>query len=320
MEHRKKIAVLRFEGPRFTDHGLDVDVLPELIAYKRLLQETAKEIWRRRNPRRRRLPKNFDAGITLKFFELQSGSTAVPLFREVPIGQAPLPLFDHELDEAAILLKETITAASSQVSAPGQLPSSVIPLFDQLGQTLRADECILVSAGIQSTAARYDHRTKEVILTWASQSYSDAVELIGEVRGTDLDGQKFSLRLPDGRKIPGRFQPDQEPLILEALGDHLSRRLQIIGIGQFSPIDGTLEQIVRVNQVDLLPSEHEVTVKAPLGQEVESRSVDQLTSEVPVWEQIAQLGASIPTESWESVPSDFAENIDKYLYGGKDTH
>ena len=56
-----------FKGGRFDDNGLDVDVLPEVIAYKNILVETAKEIWRRKNPDRERLPKNFEDSLTLKF-------------------------------------------------------------------------------------------------------------------------------------------------------------------------------------------------------------------------------------------------------------
>jgi len=48
-----------FKGGRFDDHGLDVDVLPELIAYKNILVETAKEIWRRKNPGPSKIAKEF---------------------------------------------------------------------------------------------------------------------------------------------------------------------------------------------------------------------------------------------------------------------
>ena len=52
MSDGRRIAVLKFNGPRFDDHGLDVDVLPEIVAYKRLLQETAKDFWRRKHRKR----------------------------------------------------------------------------------------------------------------------------------------------------------------------------------------------------------------------------------------------------------------------------
>src|SRR3954465_11809559 len=110
---RNQVAILRFKGPRFEDHGLDVDVLPEIIAYKRLLQETAKELWRRKHPRRQRLPKNFDADLSLKFFGLKRGSTSVPLERAKPMTATPLLPFEDELEEAVALLECSIQLAAA---------------------------------------------------------------------------------------------------------------------------------------------------------------------------------------------------------------
>jgi hypothetical protein len=297
---RKQVAVLRFNGPRFEDHGLDVDVLPEIIAYKKLLQETAKEIWRRQNPDRIRLPKNFDADINLKFFSLEKGSTAVPLMREQRLGQ--LALFEHELDTAAALLEEAIQAAGKQESAPTHLPRGIIPLFDELGRTLREDEVLLVSAGTRTEEARYDPTVKAQILAWAASLYPDTVDLVGEVRATDLDGAKFTLRLSDGRKATGHFKPEHEAAILEALGEHFSRRVRIKGTGEFAPEDGTLKQIVNVEWVEV--------VGAELGLEEGTR----------IWDRLALISENTPDQAWNDIPSDLAENVDRYLYGRKDRH
>jgi hypothetical protein len=35
----------------------------------------------------------------------------------------------------------------------------------------------------------------------------------------------------------------------------------------------------------------------------------------PVWEEILEIGASIPHEVWETVPTDLSINLDHYLYG-----
>jgi hypothetical protein len=45
-----ELVVHKFAGGRFDDHGLDVDVLPDLVAYKNILIETAKELWRSKHP------------------------------------------------------------------------------------------------------------------------------------------------------------------------------------------------------------------------------------------------------------------------------
>jgi hypothetical protein len=300
MSARKRVTVLRFDGPRFKDHGLDVDVLPEIIAYKVLLQETAKEIWRLKHPDRVRLPKNFYAEINLKFFSLEAGSTAVPLMREWRSGQLPL---DDELDEAATLLQQSIHAAGQLEGAPIRLPRNVIPFFYELGKTLRSDECLLVSSDTRPEGARYDQLVRERILAWGTSSYADAVDLTGEVRATDLDGLKFTLRLLDGRKVTGHFRPDHEPVILEALGEHFSRRIHVRGTGQFAPEDGTLKQIVNVEWIEVVGSE-----LLP-----EDRGT-------PIWERLALIGADTPNKAWNDVPTDLSENVDRYLYGRKDPH
>ena len=302
MPQVRQLTVIRFNGPRFEDHGLDVDVLPEIIAYKRLLQETAKEVWRLTHPQRVRLPKKFEAaGVTLKFFGLQPGSTGVPLMREVAqVTPELLPLAD-ELDEAALLLEQSIRAAGAYQEVPARLPRDVIPLFEDLGKTLHEDEYLLIQAS--ETPARYDSRVKQRILAWASSPYTDLIDLSGEVRAMDLDGLKFTLRLADGRKIAGRFKPEHETAVLEGLGEHGSRRMRVTGHGEFSPEDGALKQILEVESIEMIGPEA-VATSAP-----------------PIWERLASIGANLAADTWNTVPTDLSANIDHYLYAGpKDKH
>jgi Arc/MetJ-type ribon-helix-helix transcriptional regulator len=37
--------------------------------------------------------------------------------------------------------------------------------------------------------------------------------------------------------------------------------------------------------------------------------------EKPIWETIVELGRQVPEEQWAQVPTDFAQNLDHYLYG-----
>jgi hypothetical protein len=299
MSRHKPITILKFDGPRFADHGLDVDVLGEIIAYKRLLQETAKELWRRKHPARQRLPKNFDMDISLKFFTLEPGSTEVPLERSSVAAGTPRLPFEDELDDAAILLENSIRSAGESGALPKDLPRNVVPLFQDFGKTLRPDECMIIFSGKRSLGARYDDRAKKQIMSWASVTYRDAIDLTGEVRGTDLDGLKFTLRLANGRKVPGRFEPEQEAAVLEALGDHASRRLRVIGEGDFSPEDGNLQQIAAVDRVELIEPESPAPHLSP------------------IWERLALIGAGVPDNAWNDVPTDLAASVDEYLYGKK---
>ena len=143
MKVQKKLVTHTFKGKRFEDHGLDLDVLPDLYAYKQLLVETAKELWRRNHPDRLRLPKNFEDSLCLKFYQIGEGSAAVPIFREVETtGQPEFWQLDQpdELDEAVSIVAEAIQAADADQPLPEKLPRNIIPLFDSYGRTLLEDE------------------------------------------------------------------------------------------------------------------------------------------------------------------------------------
>ena len=181
------------------------------------------------------------------------------------------------------------------------MPRNVIPLFRDFGKMLRPDEFIAVSAGpARKQGARYDNLVKTRILSWESILYRDSVDLQGEVRGTDLDGLRFTLRLPDSRKVPGRFRAEQEAIVLEALGEHTSRRLRVIGQGEYSTEDGSLQQISNVDRVEIVEPGPAVT------------------HQVPIWQRLAAIGAAVPEEAWADIPADLATNVDLHLYRHKD--
>ena len=302
---KRELVTLRFTGARFEDNGLDLDVLPELIAYKRLLIETAKEVWRRRNPERQRLPRGFDTSITIKFFTLKPGSTEVPLVREVDVPVAPqLPLVDgmDEIDEAAALLGEAIDSADRGQAAPVGLPSSVVPFFSSFGETLRDGETIFVKPARRAMTARYDPQVRRRVLDWIEPIYEDRVDLIGEVRGTDLDGLNFSIRLADGRKVRGPFTEDQERTVLDAIGAHESRHLHVRGIGEFLQTDGSLKRLVSVESITLVDTN---------GHAADFEEPDSLLK------MVADISAAVPDEAWKAVPTDLSRNLDRYLYGRK---
>ena len=35
----------------------------------------------------------------------------------------------------------------------------------------------------------------------------------------------------------------------------------------------------------------------------------------PYWKEVLEIGASVPMEEWEKVPTDLSINLDHYLYG-----
>lgn len=297
----RDLTTLRFVGPRFEDHGLDLDVLPELTAYKTLLVETAKSLWRTQHPDRERLPKGFEASLSIKFYGLTAGSTGVPLKRVIPEDRGNLSLLDDELDQAADLLESTIECADADRPLPAELPKNVIPLFDEFGRTLREKEAIGIRSVRRNAEVRFTQELRGRLSRIAEGDYEDSVDVVGEVRAADLDGFSFALREDDGNKIRGFFAAEQETLFTEALRDHAVRRLRVIGVGEFSGASGRLKVIRKVT--DLRPV-----------------SVDGLvydSSVPPIWETIGKLASDVPAAEWKKLPQDGARNLDSHLYGNE---
>jgi len=297
---QRTLVTHTFKGSRFEDHGIDVDVLPDLVAYKTLLAETAKELWRRRHPGRQRLPKNFEDSLLLKFFEVRPGSAAIPLRREIEWeGPPPLPeaLVD-ELDEAVPLIAETMAAAEEDRLLPQALPKSVLPLFAEYGKTLRSGEFIEVLPVAWQRPARYTPAARERLSAWMDQPYDDLVDLAGTVTMARVSKPRMSLLLNDGNEVEAVFAPEHEDVVTTALKQHATAKLRVQGRGQFSGL-GKLLRLTEVSQILLLPE----------GETPYDYSAK------PIWEAIDEIIATIPPEEFEKVPRDGAEQHDHYIYG-----
>lgn len=299
----RDVTTITFSGPRFDDAGLELDVLAELLAYRKLLIETAKELWRTENRERRRLPKGFEESIRLKFYSIEPGSTVVPIKRVVTHDDSllfELPACPDEIDEAAQLIDETIAAVSEDRAFPDRMPKVLLPLLVALGETLREGEAIKTRAVRSPGAAELTSETRSRVEGLLDAVYEDRVEIVGEVRSADVDQRNFAIRDSTGAKVPAKFRPEDEAEITDALHDHATCRIAIVALGEFSARDGSLRRILRVD-------------------ELERRSVspddEYDDSEPPLWQSVVDLGASLPAEEWDRIPTDLAANLDRYLYG-----
>ena len=294
----RDLTTLRFEGPRFDDHGLDLDVLPELTAYKALLIDTAKSLWRAQHPDRKNLPKGFEASLSIKFYRLTEGSTGVPLRRVVPEDKGNLSLLEDELDQAADLLESTIECAGAGRPLPAELPKNVIHLFDEFGRTLEPREAIGIRSVRRNSEVRFTQEIREQLSRIAEGDYEDSVDIAGEIRAADLDGFSFALREDDGNKTRGFFAAEQETLFTEALRDHAVRRLRILGTGEFSGATGRLKMVRKV--ADLKP--------------VSVEGIVYDSSVPPIWEVIGKLASEVPPDEWDKIPRDGARSLYSHLY------
>ena len=295
-----ELATLRFDGKRFEGHALDVECTQELIAYRNLVVECAKELWRRKNPGRVRLPNGFEEGFRLQFDRLDPGSASVPLQR---VRVADQNEFDwgnlDEFDEAAELIDAAITAANDDQLLPEALPANVIPLFLDLGKSLREDEVMFTKARHGTVEAAYTAKARQRLTDWVGPSYEDMVDVVGEVRMANVGPGTFALQL-DATETPlsGRFSPEQESEVLDALRNHRSVRLRVEGVAEFATNDRQIKKFTRVDKV----------TPAPIASVIFDESA------TPIWEQLAAIGESAPKGTWDVVPNDLSMRIDDIVY------
>ncbi len=298
-ERTAELATLRFDGRRFDGHALDVECTQELLAYRTLVLECAKEIWRSKNPDRVRLPKGFGEGFRLEFDRVMPGSAAVPLRRVREAIQGELDLGD-EFDEAAELIDESIAAADRDDLLPEALPANVVPLFRDFGRTLGPDETLFVRAGRSAAEAVYGQRARTRLAEWVGPTFEDAIDLVGEVRMANVGPGAFKLQLTEGGAlIDGRFESAHEAVVLEALRNHRSVQLRVVGIAEFSTRDRQMRRMVRVERVEVAPK-----VLVPYDE-----------TATPIWEELASIGMGAPPDTWRAVPDDLSTRIDEVVYG-----
>jgi len=95
-----------------------------------------------------------------------------------------------------------------------------------------------------------------------------------------------------------QFTPEQELIITEALRDHAERQLRVRGKGDFHR-NGKVKGVSAILALAIQP-------KREVAFDLKAR---------PIWEIVEEIGASVPDEDWEKVPTDGARNLDHYLYG-----
>jgi hypothetical protein len=192
-----------FKGHRFDDHCLSLDVLPELLAYQEIVTETAKEIWRLKNPDKVRLKKNFVDDFSLKLKTIEQGSAAAKIVKAPPEGR--LFALSSELDEAVELVAEAIECAENNKRLPSNFPAKVIPLFRNYGNTLHDGEYIEQRTK-GARVAKYTSYARRELLKQSLTAYEDRFDIIGSVSMARVNRPRVAV-IFDGGEVETNFEP-----------------------------------------------------------------------------------------------------------------
>jgi hypothetical protein len=292
-----EVVKLSFKGKRFEDHALDINILSEIIRFKKIVEETAKTLWREAN-RKDRLPKHFEDRTKLYLRRIEPGSAVVPLETFFEVDDELIEQEPFELNEAVALAHKTILAIEQDKPLPDNFPKNLLPEFEKWGEDLREDEAIEITPPGKKPA-RLTPKAHLRLVTFAETPYEAEAEINGEVIEADIRLGRFQLWIDEKTRITVNFTSELEEMVTTALKDHQTCRLYIKGKGKYSP-QGKLEHIIQISE------SWTMAVSEPTLLNLMASPIEDILSE---------LASEIPEEEWEKLPSDLTDNLDYYLYG-----
>ena len=236
----------RFEGARFSEHTLPLEVARDLAAYETLVVELAKHLYIQDNPERRRVPNGFAADFHLHLEKIDDGS-AKPVLCVVAAGLLALAPADNDyFNQARDLIAECIAAPGGQL--PPAFPSTLLSHFNQIGRSLRDDERMELPRADGTAAVLNPERRKHLVLA-AEKVYEREIELGGTIGEADWEKSTFRLRLSDNTyaviPMPESFHSDARKF-----GGRNRHQVTVKGVGTFDSWD-KLQKVISVESLDV---------------------------------------------------------------------
>lgn len=248
----------RFDGKRFTDHSLPLDVLKDLAVFNDLIAETAKWLYLKENHGRKRIPKGFLEDVSLKLVDIEDGSAIPKIVMIVSMTSATLfpPVSQQYFEKARDAVIAAVDAAENHTEITGFLPENLLGFFDRLGRSLEEGECIEFAPERPSRPARLNRESRRTLILASEkiQNYTEEVTLRGLIPEADQDKKTFTLSLSSGQRIPARFDPINGDKILEAFGAYSTgQKVMVRGVGIFTR-NGKIQELETSDSVMLLDS------------------------------------------------------------------
>ena len=244
----------RITGARFAGGAIPLEVLADFAVLSEMILEVAKWKYREENSSRKRVPRGFSNGISLKLTDVEEGS-AIPVISLVISSTMLLaPEAEHYFQEARSAIIAAVSAAEQGTRITSHLPEKLLGYFDRFGRNLAEGEAIEISNGPGQPIAKLtkDSRRK-LVLASSAKEYTEESSFYGLVHEFDQRAKTFQLTLTSGAiisKIPVEAQ--HYDTILEASnGFRDSQRIRIFGVGRFD-LNNRLLELENVERVTLL--------------------------------------------------------------------
>lgn len=244
----------RITGPRFEGGSIPLEMLADFAVLSEMLLEVARWKFREQNVDRKRIPRGFFSGVSLRLTSIEQGS-AIPV---IGLVATPATSFSNEVESYFIQARNAVIAAVAAAQEgtriTDHLPEKLLGYFDRFGRNLADGEAIELSDDAGGPIARLtkDSRRKLVRASTA-QDYTEETSVYGLVHEFDQRTRTFQLTLPTGAtlsRLPAGSQ--HYDTILEASnGFRQQTRVRIFGLGRFD-LNNRLQEMISVEHAVIL--------------------------------------------------------------------
>ncbi len=280
----------KFRGPRFERHAIPVELLSDLVAYRDLVRDVAKSIYRK-STNRRRVPSAFEQMFRLSLRDVKSGSAVPQLVNDAweTDAYAEIIPFKPFFDEAKGLVDEAVRG-SHRGELPKEFPVHLLGCFEKIGRHLEPGEEIDFAPDTNSPAV-YDNSVRERLVLMARNQIEADVDLFGKVSGMNhTPSDSFDLLLPDGTTVSGPYQPSHEKALVQVYVDEKSLWLRVKGSGLFD----RQKRLMRLSEA----TEMEVLDQNDVGLLEAVRRINAMTTLGDGWCGLSSRGVSQETAAW----------------------
>jgi len=236
----------RFDGERFAEHTLPIEIARDLAAYETLVVELAKHLYLQEHQDKQRVPKGFAADFHLHLENIEPGSTKPMLALVVTGLLALVSSTSTYFERARDLVSECIAAEGS--SLPSAFPKELLFHFNQMGRSLRFGESMHLPRAEMSDAVLTPERRKKLVLA-CDLVYEREVELMGAIEEADWGKSSFRLRLMDGNQttVP---MPDSFHHQARQYGGRNRHLVVVRGVATFDSWD-RLQKVIGVESLEI---------------------------------------------------------------------
>ena len=250
--NRDVILKPRLVGKRFDEHAIPMDILKDLTVFEPFIIEVAKWLFLKEHSGRKRVPRGFAKGLSLKLTKIEDGSAIPNISLEYEEGQLIQPYLDY-FERAPREIINVIDAANRDGNEALQyLPATLLSYFDPIGRSLHDDERIEFQAANNTDKPiifNKQIRRKLIELSSSADSFTDEVVVRGYVPEVDQDKMTFELQIISGPKIKAPLEPQYLETVIEAtMGYRQKAKVMLKGIARFN----RYERIEKIESIEII--------------------------------------------------------------------